>query len=208
MNRIKEFFLNLIDRIWNILSKYLGSPKPEPIEVGVTAVEDLQLAVTEVEHQCCGKCKENEGFAWDTPGFKAPAHPGEAEDTAVFKEMDCCDGDCDCGGGCGDDCKCKEGEKCVCGDADCDAKDVKIVEKKVSKMRKVYHVVPNPNGGWLVKEEKNKNPSARADRKPEAVARAKELAKKAKLGQVIIHKRNGQIQTEYTYGEDPRRTKG
>lgn len=28
------------------------------------------------------------------------------------------------------------------------------------------------------------------------------------LTQVMIHKRNGEFQTEYTYGEDPRRSKG
>lgn len=41
-----------------------------------------------------------------------------------------------------------------------------------------------------------------------AVARARELAKKAGLGQVIIHGMNGRIQTEYTYGRDPFPPKG
>lgn len=77
-----------------------------------------------------------------------------------------------------------------------------------SDKRKVYHVVPAPEKGWLVKEEKNKNPSARTDKKSDAVKRAKELAKKAKLGQVIVHKKDGRIQTEYTYGNDPKKTEG
>ena len=41
------------------------------------------------------------------------------------------------------------------------------------------------------------------DTKAEAIARAKELAKKQALGQVIIHKQDGTIQTEHTYGKDP-----
>lgn len=79
-------------------------------------------------------------------------------------------------------------------------------EYKVVK-RQVYHVVPAENG-WEVKKEGNKRPSAKARLKVDAIKRAKKLAKNAKLGQVIIHKRNGKIQTEYTYGDDPRKTKG
>ena len=73
--------------------------------------------------------------------------------------------------------------------------------------RQVYHVVPAEKG-WEVKKEGNKRPSAKTKLKVDAIARAKELAKKGKLGQVIIHKKDGKIQTEYTYGEDPRESKG
>ena len=44
--------------------------------------------------------------------------------------------------------------------------------------------------------------------KTEAVARGKELAKKPALGQLIVNKQDGKIQTEYTYGNDPKRSKG
>ncbi len=37
----------------------------------------------------------------------------------------------------------------------------------------------------------------------QTIAHAKELAKKQALGQVIIHKQDGTIQTEHTYGKDP-----
>lgn len=80
-------------------------------------------------------------------------------------------------------------------------------EYKVVRGRQVYHVVPAEKG-WEVKKEGNKRPSVKTRLKKDAIDRAKELAKKAKLGQVIIHKKDGTIQTEYTYGEDPRRTKG
>lgn len=75
--------------------------------------------------------------------------------------------------------------------------------------RTVVHVVPNKKkGGWDVKKEGGKRPSAHADRKSDAVARGKELAKKVPLGQIKIHKQDGKIQTEYTYGKDPHPPKG
>jgi hypothetical protein len=114
------------------------------------------------------------------------------------------------------DCKCEANEEeCVCGCCRTELPTEALENLGVpedfhgeKRMRKVYHVVPNQKGGWLVKEERNKNPSARAEKKSEAVKKAKELAKKTKLGQVIVHKKNGQIQTEYTYGDDPVKTKG
>ena len=73
--------------------------------------------------------------------------------------------------------------------------------------RKKYHVVPDGDG-WAVKLEGGQRASAKAVRKVDAVARGKELAKKAPLGQIIIHKQDGKIQTEHTYGEDPERHPG
>lgn len=76
------------------------------------------------------------------------------------------------------------------------------------KGRKVYHVVYQDEV-WKVKQRKGFTiTKGKFDNKTEAVARAKEVAKKAKLGQVIVHKKNGEFQTEYTYGDDPRESKG
>jgi uncharacterized protein YdaT len=69
--------------------------------------------------------------------------------------------------------------------------------------RKVYHVTPVAEGGWQVKGEDAKRASSTHAKKEEAVARAKELAKGQALGQVIIHKKDGTIETEHTYGKDP-----
>ena len=75
--------------------------------------------------------------------------------------------------------------------------------------RTVVHVVPNKKkGGWDVEKAGGKRPSGHADKKTDAVARGKELAKKASLGQIKIHKQNGQIQTEHTYKNDPHPPKG
>jgi hypothetical protein len=45
-------------------------------------------------------------------------------------------------------------------------------------------------------------------KKETAIKKAKTLAKAADLGQVVIKKQDGRIQTEHTYGKDPRRTTG
>lgn len=74
--------------------------------------------------------------------------------------------------------------------------------------RKVYHVTPSSRGGWDVQAEGSKRASAHTDNKTDAVVRGKELAKAADLGQIKIHKQDGTIQTEHTYGKDPERYKG
>ena len=47
-----------------------------------------------------------------------------------------------------------------------------------------------------------------SDCKGDAVERGCQVAKNASLDQLVILKRDGTIQTEYTYGPDPRRHKG
>ena len=50
--------------------------------------------------------------------------------------------------------------------------------------------------------------TSRHDRKDEAVRRGRDLAKRQGESQLIVHKADGTIQGESTYGSDPRRTKG
>ena len=69
--------------------------------------------------------------------------------------------------------------------------------------RKVYHVTPNLCTGWNVKKENAERASGHFDNKVDAINRAKELAKSGPLGQIKIHKQDGTIQTEHTYGADP-----
>jgi hypothetical protein len=91
--------------------------------------------------------------------------------------------------------------------------------------RKVYHVTP-VGDAWGVRRARRKRADSlyflktgvrrarlkRADSlyflKTDAVARAKCLAKAAPLGQVKVHGRNGRVQVEYTYQEEPHRTRG
>ena len=74
--------------------------------------------------------------------------------------------------------------------------------------RKRVWVSPDGDGGWNVKTQGAKRAAANFEDKADAVDRAKEIAKGATLGQVIIQKHTGKIQTEYTYGKDPRKYPG
>lgn len=74
--------------------------------------------------------------------------------------------------------------------------------------RNVYHVTPSKIGGWDIKKEGGKKASKRTDRKKDAVDYARGRAKSEKPGQIKIHKQDGTIQTEHTYGQDPEKYPG
>jgi uncharacterized protein YdaT len=74
--------------------------------------------------------------------------------------------------------------------------------------RKTYHVTPDGAGGWRVKAEGASRASSAHENKTDAVQSAKNLAKAQPLGQVVIHRTDGQIQTEHIYGKDPHPPKG
>jgi hypothetical protein len=76
------------------------------------------------------------------------------------------------------------------------------------KKRRVYHVTPDGEGGWDVKAEGAQRSSGHFEIKADAIVRGKELAKSGPLGQIKIHKRDGKIQTEHTYGNDPEKYPG
>lgn len=69
--------------------------------------------------------------------------------------------------------------------------------------RKVYHVVPNSSAErWVVSQE-NAEFRKEFDSKEEAIEFAKERAKEAELGQIKVHKMDGNMEYESTYGNDP-----
>jgi hypothetical protein len=74
-------------------------------------------------------------------------------------------------------------------------------------VRKVYHVTP-VGDVWGVRRARRKRADSIHFFKTDAIARAKRLARAASLGQVKVHGRNGRLQTEFTYREDPRSTRG
>jgi len=80
--------------------------------------------------------------------------------------------------------------------------------RRTSAAPKVYHVVPDDDGGWKVKAKGASRASSRHDGKQEAVRRAKDLAQRSARGHVVVHKADGTIQSEFTYGDDPRGRKG
>lgn len=73
--------------------------------------------------------------------------------------------------------------------------------------RKVVRVNPAPEG-WKVQSAGTTRADSVHDVKSDAVTRAKEIAKAAPTGQVVIKGRDGKIQTEHTYGKDPYPPKG
>jgi hypothetical protein len=74
--------------------------------------------------------------------------------------------------------------------------------------RKVFHVVPGRDGGWEVKLENAERAESSHETKDPAVSDARDRARSHGLGQVIVHKQDGTIQTEYTYGQDPHPPEG
>jgi hypothetical protein len=67
-------------------------------------------------------------------------------------------------------------------------------------------VSPNKReGGWMVKSGNDKT---RHDTKQSATQDAVGRGRASGNAQVIIHKKDGTIQSERTYGNDPRRSKG
>ena len=76
---------------------------------------------------------------------------------------------------------------------------------QATKERVVYHVVPNSSGEkWVVSQERAEF-RREFETKDEAVQFAKERARKEELGQVKVHKKDGNMEYESTYGEDPSR---
>ena len=74
--------------------------------------------------------------------------------------------------------------------------------------RTVYHVTKKTSGGWNVKKEGGIRSSGHFASKEQAVERGRTLARSTGLGQLKVHKENGKIQTEHTYGKDPYPPKG
>lgn len=83
-----------------------------------------------------------------------------------------------------------------------------VDEEFDSEKRVTYHVVPSSDPkGWIVKKSKTDDEDFYRTKK-EAVAAGRAIARSFKKGQLIIHRKDGTIQTEYTYGDDPRKTRG
>jgi hypothetical protein len=75
-------------------------------------------------------------------------------------------------------------------------------------MRKVYHLTKGSDGDWKGTLVGARRPSVSAETKAEGLERTVEIARGAGLSQVVIHKEDGIIQSERTYGKDPRRFPG
>lgn len=63
------------------------------------------------------------------------------------------------------------------------------------------HVVPNPLGGWAVKREKSERATAILPTKEQAVERARKIAKNQGV-ELVVHGKDGKIQTKDSHGKD------
>lgn len=87
--------------------------------------------------------------------------------------------------------------------------------KPEKKARRVFDVMPDGQD-WIVRERAPRSDtyadivrrSGRFDRKQEAVAYGMKVARKAIPSSLVIHKKDGEIQEERTYGNDPHPPKG
>jgi len=74
--------------------------------------------------------------------------------------------------------------------------------------REVYHVVPNADATkWVVSQENNEF-RQEFETKEQAVEFARKRAQAAPLGQIKVHKLDGNMEYENTYGEDPTSSPG
>lgn len=68
--------------------------------------------------------------------------------------------------------------------------------------RTTYHVTPSDEEWQVIKQDAQRASSLHSTKK-EAVAEGRRLATNHKPSQLIIHGRDGKIQEESTYGDDP-----
>jgi hypothetical protein len=80
-------------------------------------------------------------------------------------------------------------------------------EDRTMADRKVYHVAPHGEE-WEVMAEGAERATSLHETKQKAIDAARALAMNQKPSQVIMHKEDGTIQREYTYGDDPEETEG
>ena len=75
--------------------------------------------------------------------------------------------------------------------------------------RTVYHSVPS-KGGWKVEQSGQTLSNHDTQKAAEAAAIARGHADRAQgqNSQAVLHKSDGTIREERTYGDDPRKTKG
>ena len=79
---------------------------------------------------------------------------------------------------------------------------------KVAMARTRYFLDPNPKGGWDLKKQGSKRATKHFDKKADGLTFSRSFVRQKKDSQLIVKKRSGVIQTEHTYGHDPKRYPG
>ena len=74
--------------------------------------------------------------------------------------------------------------------------------------RNRYFFDPNSKGGWDLKKEGAKRATRHFDTKEEGLGFSRPFVQEQQDSQLIIKKKDGVIQTEHTYGTDPKKYPG
>ena len=74
--------------------------------------------------------------------------------------------------------------------------------------RKRYFFDPNPNGGWDLKKAGAKRATRHFDTKEDGLGFSRPFVREQDNSQLVIKKKDGVIQTEHTYGNDPEKYPG
>ncbi len=73
-----------------------------------------------------------------------------------------------------------------------------------SKGRTKFHITyDRKKEDWKIKREKSTHVESAHPTKAKAVGRGRQMAKVQRPSQIVIHKKDGTIQEERTYGNDP-----
>lgn len=73
---------------------------------------------------------------------------------------------------------------------------------EMTPKRTVYRVLPSGDD-WIVKRDGAEQAARRFDRKQDAIVYARRVAKNNRPSQVVVHRQDGTIETEWTYNGDP-----
>lgn len=73
--------------------------------------------------------------------------------------------------------------------------------------RKEHHVVSNKDGGWDIKKGGGQRSIKHFDKKADAVSHARRISKN-QGSELVIHGRDGRIQSSDSHGHDPHPPKG
>ena len=72
---------------------------------------------------------------------------------------------------------------------------------------KSTHVVPNPDGGWDVKQSNGLRSSGHFDTKQAAITKGRIISQNQKT-EFVVHNKNGRIALKDSHGNDPFPPKG
>ncbi len=78
----------------------------------------------------------------------------------------------------------------------------------MSSERVIYDVEPRKDGEWAAQRRGTNRASTVTATKADAIAEARRLAKQHARAQVVVRGEDGRIQDEFTYGDDPTRSRG